>query len=880
MRASCKALRAFFLLGLMGGLDALANTPPHTPILIEPSPTLSTDPGDVHMATAPFRDDDPGDTHLCSDWEIRAADLTTVVWSAPCATGVLSVHIHLGDGKFAASGARLLGSSKYVVAVRFRDSSGDPASEWSEWTTQAFTTSQGSSVLPLEIVRVLQSPQPRLHGASGGDVVLTNGASVSLVSAEGNPILTFGGDGVQIATPSSSENHSVVKAVVSSGALPLSMTESNIDFADEGGVRRTIYLPAVDLPAATSAAFWISRDGSSFRAEDDKPHFASLARSADTPWSVLEPGYRVERVVTGLQLPVNLAFVPDPLPDADAPIYYITELYGSIRAVLRDGSLRDYATGLLNFDPTGVFPGSGEQGVVGTAVDPATHDLFVALVYASEFSSDHYCKVVRISSADGGRTASSIHTVLDMRGEPIGPSHQISSLTIGPDGKLYVHMGDGFEIEAARSIGSFRGKILRIDPDGSAPVDNPFYDPEDGFQAADYVFALGFRNPFGGAWRAADNSLYEVENGPDTDRLAKVSAGLDYQWDGNDESMRANAEYTWTPSVAPVNIAFVQQETFAGSGFPSEKQTHAFVSESGPTWVPGQTPDGKRIREFAFDAGGKVLSTKPFVEYAGTGYATVAALAAGPDGLYFSDLYPDQGSPIGHGANVYRVSYTGTVAIGAEVTDEAARRVKFSSLVTVPGATNLTWTFGDGSSTTEANPVHVFPSNGPFEVKLSVTGAANQVVDNDTRVQFPDAPGVGLMATYSDADGAHVVRLDDNIDFDWLDEAPPVPANVFRVVWTGEIVTAVSALYTFDVHTNGSAKLRIDDRLVIGDGVPAATNPIFLEAGHHYKFNLETVDNAPTGVTQLLWTAPGMPPAVVPKEAFYTSSTRRRAVGH
>jgi len=869
--------RTFAVLGLMVAGRALANTPPHAPVLIEPSATIPTDPGDVHMATAPFADDDPGDTHVCSDWEIRATNFTTVVWSAPCATGVLSVHIHLGDGQFSASGARLLGSSSYVVAVRFRDNSGDPDTEWSDWTTQVFTTSQGSSVQPLEIIRVLQSPQPRLHDTNGSDIALPAGASVSLASAEGNPLLTFTSGGVQIATPSSSENHSIVKAVVSSGALPLSLAESNIDFADEDGVRRTIYLPAIELLPAASAAFWISRDGSSFNAEDDKPHFGSLARNADTPWSVLEPGYRVERVVTGLQLPVNLAFVPNPLPDADAPIYYITELYGSIRAVLRDGTLRDYATGLLNFDPTGVFPGSGEHGVVGTAVDPVTHDLFVALVYSSDIGN-HYCKVIRIHSTNGGRTASSITTVLDMP-EPIGASHQISSLTIGPDGRLYVHVGDGFDTEMARSVNSFRGKILRIDQDGTAPPDNPFYDLSDGIGAADYVFALGFRNPFGGAWRAADVSLYEVENGPTTDRLAKVSAGLDYQWNGSDENMLANAAYNWSPSVAPVNITFVQHETFAGSSFPAEKQGHAFVSESGPTWVAAQTPDGKRIREFAFDAAGNVTSTKPFIEYNGTGFATVAALTAGPDGLYFSDLFPEQSSPIGHDANIYRISYAGTVSIGAEVTDEAAHSVRFSSIITVPGAKNLTWTFGDGTSSSEPNPVHVFASNGPFEVKLSVTGASNQVIDNFTRVQFPNARGGGLVATYSDASGKQVVRLDNNIDFNWRDETPPVPAEAFRVVWTGEIVATISALYTFDVHTTATAILLIDGKPVIEGDDPGMTNPIFLEAGHHYTFSLETIDNASNGVTQLLWSAIGMPSAVVPREAFYSTLTRRHAAG-
>jgi hypothetical protein len=201
-------------------------------------------------------------------------------------------------------------------------------------------------------------------------------------------------------------------------------------------------------------------------------------------------------------------------------------------------------------------------------------------------------------------------------------------------------------------------------------------------------------------------------------------------------------------------------------------------------------------------------------------------------------------------------------------------------VVTVPGATNLTWTFGDGTSSSELNPVHVFASNGPFEVKLSVTGASNQVIDNFTRVQFPNGPGAGLVATYSDASGVQVVRVDGNIDFDWRDETPPVPAEAFTAVWAGEIVATISAFYTFDVHTTGTPILLIDGKPVIEGDDPGMTNPIFLEAGHHYTFNLQTIDNAPSGVTQLLWSALGMPAAVVPREAFYSAVTRRRAAGH
>jgi len=857
---------------------AFGNVPPHAPLILEPSESAhAIDPGDVHMATAPFTDDDAGDQLACSDWEIRT-EYGIVVWYARCAAGVLAVHIHLGDGTFVNPEGRLLGSTSYLVAVRFRDSSGDPETEWSNWTTRNFATGPGSSVQALEIIDVLSSPPPRVRDAGGSDVALAGGASLALTTERGELLLSFA---QSITNPPELAHHGSVRVVVSSGAITLSIPEATVEFADDADVRRTIYLPAINLPASGSAAFWIAADGSSFEASagDATPRFVKLARGADTPWRVADSQYRVERVVTGLQLPVNLAFVPSPLPDADAPLFYITELYGTIRVVLRDGTLRDYATGLLNFNPIGSFPGSGEHGTVGTAVDPDTGDLFVATVY-EDSSFKHFPKVVRIHSNDGGRTASAVTTVLDMRDEPIGASHQISSVSIGYDGKLYVHLGDGFDIPAARSLASFRGKILRINRDGTAPTDNPFYDAADGIGAADYVLAYGFRNPFGGAWRAADASLYEVENGPEVDRLAKVTAGFDYQWSGSDDDMYAHAVFTWTPSVAPVNVAFIQHQTFGGSGFPAEAADHAFVTESGPTWVSGITPDGKRIRELAFDASGNVVSTRPFLEYSGTGYATVAALAAGPDGLYFSDLFPEQGSPLAHGANVYRVRHVGRVTIGAQVADDATRRVSFSSIVDVPGYANLRWDFGDGTGSTEANPLHSFPGNGPYDVKLSVTGAGGVEVDDFTRVQFPLAAGVGLTATYSDASGMLITRLDPNIDFNWETDAPVREEPFLDVTWSGEITPVVSALYTFEVQSDGAAVLRIDgDTIIDTHGNEVAPNPIRLEAGRHYRFSLQTDDNPMSGVTRLLWSAPGMAPCVVPRTAFYPLSVRRRAAG-
>src|SRR5262249_27485147 len=279
-----------------------------------------------------------------------------------------------------------------------------------------------------------------------------------------------------------------------------------------------------------------------------------------------------ERVATGFQLPVEIAFLPNPGGDPGDPYFYVSELYGAIQLVSRGGSVSAYATGLLNFDPTGGFPGSGEKGLAGIAVDPETRDLFPGAVEAVAGVTDfHFPRVMRLHSADGGRTMSTNTTILDFPTEPLGPSHQISNVSIGPDGKLYVHIGDGLFVPTpAQDMNSVRGKILRVNFDGSAPPDNPFYDAAQRTSNANLIYALGLRNPFGGAWRALDGKQYEVENGPSVDRLAMVVAGRNYGYDGSDASMHTFAAYNWLVSCAPVNVAFVQPSTFGGSGFPDD----------------------------------------------------------------------------------------------------------------------------------------------------------------------------------------------------------------------------------------------------------------------------------------------------------------------
>ena len=371
-------------------------------------------------------------------------------------------------------------------------------------------------------------------------------------------------------------------------------------------------------------------------------------------WQVVPPGVEVERFAGDLSLPVNLAAAPDPGNDLDAPFLYVTELYGQVRVLTKNGTVSTYADGLLNYDPGAEpFPGAGATGVSGITVEPGSGDLFVSLIYADELDSGApKDRVLRLESSPDGMTAAGQQTVIE--GIPADSDHQVHALTIGPDGKLYVNVSDGFEPSAALDDNDLRGKILRLNLDGSIPGDNP--DP------ASEVFANGLRNPFGAAWHPEEPWLYASDNGVLTgDRILKVVPGESYGWDGDQDSLDPSLNLSLDPSlfhifdrmvvISPTAIAFDRDHLLSPEG-----ETHLFVAITGPWLVTGQVANGKKILDLKLDAQGEVETVTELVSYVGTGQSTILGLAFASNGLYFTDFYGEAG--FGGGAvkaNVYRI---------------------------------------------------------------------------------------------------------------------------------------------------------------------------------------------------------------------------------
>ena len=291
------------------------------------------------------------------------------------------------DGTGGSQTIELLQPPEYELRVRYRDDAGAV----SNYATRRFNVAPATTVFPPELEDIASSPAPLWIDSSSHSVVLPGASPVPpQLRLEGNAgqlLLSITGvDGISnnVSNPPALGNHVNLRVVITGGSNGLHLGKTDLVFFDDHGQQWKAFLPAIDLVANQRLDLWVATSGSTYfgTAAQTEPVFTNLAREADLPipFIVTEPGYVIEEVAGGLQLPVNVAFVPNPGPNPNDPLFYVTELYGTVKLVTRNFNVSVYATNLLNFNPTGNFPGSGEQGLAGIVVDPASGDLFVTRV--------------------------------------------------------------------------------------------------------------------------------------------------------------------------------------------------------------------------------------------------------------------------------------------------------------------------------------------------------------------------------------------------------------------------------------------------------------------------------------------------------------------
>lgn len=227
---------------------------------------------------------------------------------------------------------------------------------------------------------------------------------------------------------------------------------------------------------------------------------------AFVPAAGVDAAATFEPVATGLSFPSNMAFAPD------GRLLYAEKDTGDIR-VIRDGEL--VADPLAHIDVLS----SSEQGLLGLALDPAFDSQPWIYVYYSDPAS-HLNRLVRIRADDAEAAP---EPLLDALTTEHG-YHNGGDLVFGGDGKLFVAVGEVHEGERAQDPDDLGGKVLRLNPDGGTPPDNPF-------GPTNPAYSMGHRNSFGLCVDPSDGTLWETENGPGSDdEVNRIEPGGNYGW--------------------------------------------------------------------------------------------------------------------------------------------------------------------------------------------------------------------------------------------------------------------------------------------------------------------------------------------------------------
>jgi hypothetical protein len=301
-------------------------------------------------------------------------------------------------------------------------------------------------------------------------------------------------------------------------------------------------------------------------AQDEPSAPASAWRSE---WAV-DDGLALARDTEGYQLPTAIAFVPRPGPGPKDPLYFVTELRGKVKVVTNDRTVYTFAESFFRSRPEYELPESeGETGLGGICLAPEQGYVFVTFAYLEGDAEG-------AASIPDGRPPAGVLRNGMVRFEttphtfsirPSGRvaftptfapfeaavSHQIGSCQVAGE-SLYVSVADGWQTDQSQEVNSLLGKVLRMTLDGRPASGNPFLELDDDRKAADFVWAYGFRNPFG--LEVVGQRLFVADNGLDLDRFLEVEPGENYLWDGTDWSIGTRADVTFAPDIGPAQIEY------------------------------------------------------------------------------------------------------------------------------------------------------------------------------------------------------------------------------------------------------------------------------------------------------------------------------------
>ncbi len=571
----------------------------------------------------------------------------------------------------------------------------------------------------------------------------------------------------------------------------------------------------------------------------------------------LPPGFQRETVASGFNFPIAIAFMPDGKP-------LVAEKCGRVVAV--NGANTPTVIQLPNVDC------SGELGLLGMAVraDGLRHG--GTQLYLCYVDCTQHMRVSRFDMA-GLQAIPSSEEVLWYNPQPSpGSSHHGGCIMFGPDGMLYVGVGEEFESVWSQDLSVARGKILRIAEDGSIPSDNPFVNVPG---AEPRVWAYGFRNPFRFTFDASDGSMYVSDVGSIYwEEVSRIEKGANAGWPlmegphcfGQDCSACVYPIWAYEHGDALLSpnhdAAVIVGPVYRGTQFPSAYRGNLFVTDFPNGWV----------RRLVLQ-GGAVVANHEFLPIGDA--TTVADLKVGPDGcLYYVRIYTGpNGRP-----SLYRVRYTGEENLppiaAAAVTplggppplivtcDASASHDPDDG----PSPLTYSWRFDDGTTLKGMTVVRTLTSPGVRSVRLTVSDG------KDSGVSDPIDIGVGIPpdAWIDTPLSTTTYRAGQTIDFSGhaIDEDAQLPPSAFEWrIYQGHEnhlhpfaslsgQASGSFVAPADGHSPDRTYFRVELRVTDADGLSAT-----VARDIQPLVSMLRIDTQPSGISVLLDGSPLITPA-------------------
>lgn len=348
------------------------------------------------------------------------------------------------------------------------------------------------------------------------------------------------------------------------------------------------------------------------------------------------PQFTHVKVATGLTNPTSFTI-------ADDGRIFIAEQKGQVK-VVEDGQL--LSTPVLNITVNEDGPeGYTERGLLGITLDPdfATNN-YMYIFYTTPDAPVH-SRVVRYTLNGNVADMSSAQTIKDLDNLSSAHNHNGGALHFGPDGKLYIATGENATSSNSQNLDNTHGKILRLNPDGSIPGDNPF---PTGSDAQKMIWAYGLRNPFTFDIQQSTSRIFVNDVGQENwEEINDVTvAGQNFGWP-HEEGM--GSEYVNPIYTYPING--MQECAVTGgcffepiaTNYPVKYRGKYFFMDYCSTWMKVLDPaTGTILETFSEDVANSPIGVDVH-----------------PDGnIYYINRGSYDGSGIG---SVYKITYSGNL---------------------------------------------------------------------------------------------------------------------------------------------------------------------------------------------------------------------------